>query len=144
MTQADSASVRAVDPPHYRIEAEPLSHFAMAEKTPSKSPQATQWMKGANGGKLQRGNPGNRGGTGRPPSELRAAMRHGLDAALPRLLEVIEEPATPTRDLISAANVLARYRMDERAEEKGGPVQFNVHVVREGVRHPRSTEDELH
>ena len=101
----------------------------MHEKTPSKTPQPVQWMEGANGGKLQRGNPRNRGGTGRPRSELRSAMRKGLDAALPRLLEAIENPATPTRDLIAAVNVLARYGIDSKDEEADEGVELTVRVV---------------
>ena len=100
----------------------------MDEKTPSETPQSRRWMKGANGGKLKRGNPRNRGGPGRPRSELRSAMRKGLDAALPRLLEAIEDPATPTRDLIAAVNVLARYGIDSKDEEREG-VELVVRVV---------------
>ena len=124
-----SAYIGATDQLHYRREAEPLPYFAMAEKTPSKTPEARQWMEGANGGKLQRGNPGNRGGTGRPRSELRSAMRQGLDAALPRLLEAIENPAIPTRDLIAAVNVLARYGIDSKDEEADEGVELVVRVV---------------
>ena len=113
---------------YYRRKSETLPHVAMAEKTPSETPQARQWMEGANGGKLQRGNPGNRGGTGRPRSELRSAMRKGLDAALPRLLDAIEDPATPIRDLIAAVNVLARYGIDSKDEESEG-VELVVRVV---------------
>ena len=55
-------------------------------------------------------------------------MRKGLDAALPRLLEAIGDPATPTRDLIAAVNVLARYGIDSKDEESEG-VELVVRVV---------------
>ena len=55
-------------------------------------------------------------------------MRKGLDAALPRLLEAIEDPATPTRDLIAAVNVLARYGIDSKDEQSEG-VELTIRVV---------------
>lgn len=50
----------------------------MDAKTPSKTPQPEMWMQGTNGGKLRCGNPGNRGGTGRPPNALRDLCREIL------------------------------------------------------------------
>ena len=71
-------------------------------------------------------------------------MRGGLDAALPRLLEVIEDPATPTRDLIAAVGVLARYGMNSKDEELDESVQLEIVVRREwnGDRHSHDLDDE--
>ena len=60
-------------------------------------------------------------------------MRKGLDAALPRLLEAIGDPATPTRDLIAAVNVLARYGIDSKDEDADEGVELVVRVVHADV-----------
>ena len=58
------------------------------------------------GGALQVGNPGNAGGTGRPPNALRAAMRGNLDEVIPDLHKRWQEKEI---DAIQYAEFLAKY-----------------------------------
>ena len=67
-------------------------------------------MDGHNGGKLRRGNPGNKGGTGVPPSAIRAYCRGSFAVRIPILEDIAagEYEATP-RDPIKAIDTLAKY-----------------------------------
>ena len=51
-------------------------------KTPAKTPTV---VPGPNGGTLRRGNPGNRGGTGRPPNVIRAGLREAIPVEVAKL-----------------------------------------------------------
>jgi hypothetical protein len=67
------------------------------DETPRETSRPTPPQRTVNGGKLNSGNPGNRGG-GRPPSVLREVARDGLADALPRLrLVAMGEAVRQTR-----------------------------------------------
>src|SRR5262245_32594053 len=75
----------------------------------------------AHGGALRRGSQkGNTGGSGRPPSELRALARRGFARAIPEMTKIVTAPRkqASNADKIGAANVLGRYGM-------GHPVQID-------------------
>lgn len=75
-------------------------------KSPPKTPPLASPEHG-NGLLYRGGLPGNRGGTGRPPSAIREAMRAGLEAALPYLLQVVNGEIEGDR--LRAIDLLARY-----------------------------------
>lgn len=83
----------------------------MSKRKTSKS-TAVGPVRQANG-QLVGGNPGNRGGTGRPPSVVRAAARARFDELLPMLSEIAKKKGTLARDRIRAADVLGKYGMDQ-------------------------------
>lgn len=73
-----------------------------------------------NGGALYAGGvPGNKGGTGRPPNELRRLAREGVAKALPNIQRLAENADLSARDAdaIAAFNALAKL---------GVPVQHEV------------------
>ena len=56
------------------------------------------------------GNPGNAGGTGRPPNEVRRALRNVLDGkGLAVVEEIIGNPAIDAGDRLRAIEIAARY-----------------------------------
>jgi hypothetical protein len=63
------------------------------------------------------GNPGNKGGTGRPPNEIRARMREGLSAALDLVDKMMEEPdqLSPAQKL-QMVDLLARYGIGAKVD----------------------------
>lgn len=81
----------------------------MSAKTSLKTPQPVRYMPGANGGKLRRGNPGNRGGPGRPPNTLRDLCREILaDAEVQAALwTAARDPQS--RGFASVIKLLASY-----------------------------------
>lgn len=76
------------------------------EKTPKQTPIGVAMMPAGNGGMLKVGNPGNAGGTGRPPSEIRRQLR-GAFADRVSILENIAE-GHPTQTIeVPIASLLA-------------------------------------
>lgn len=67
---------------------------------------------GRNGGRLRRGNPGNRGGRGRAPAEIRATCREKFDTLLPKLERIAKARKSKDADKVRAIDVLGRYGMD--------------------------------
>jgi hypothetical protein len=66
-----------------------------------------------NGGMLKTGNPGNRGGSGRPPNEIRALCREIGYRGLERLAELeIDDPKT----LLDLVNLALRYGVGTKAD----------------------------
>ena len=51
---------------------------------------------------------GNRGGTGRPKSEIRRACAEAFDSRIPRLLEIMDEASTP-QEYMKALDLLGKY-----------------------------------
>jgi hypothetical protein len=75
-------------------------------------------MPGRNGGQLLAGGkPGNRGGTGRPRSEVRALARTVMIEALEQLIERVEKRSLHGHELIRAAELGGRYGLGEVAVE---------------------------
>jgi hypothetical protein len=65
------------------------------------------------GGAIRRGaQPGtNAGGTGRPPSAIRATARQAFDEALPIVAKIVRGKTTKDSDRIRGADVLGKYGM---------------------------------
>jgi len=64
---------------------------------------------GRNGGTLKTGNPGNRGGPGRPRSAIRAAALRAFDERLPLLTAIADNDGQRAADRLKALALLARY-----------------------------------
>lgn len=76
----------------------------------------------AHGGALYRGgNPGNVGGTGRPPSALRALLRKSFEERIIILEQIVDNPDTSANDRIKAIDTLARYGLGPTKEVTGDP-----------------------
>jgi hypothetical protein len=67
------------------------------------------------GGALQRGNPGNRGGTG-VTRQLREAFRGDLETARLRLVEILADTEADPKDLIAIFSTLAKYSVGEKRD----------------------------
>jgi hypothetical protein len=60
------------------------------------------------GALLKGGVVGNRGGTGRPKSEIRRACAEAFDSRIPRLLEIMDNASTP-QEYMKALDLLGKY-----------------------------------
>ena len=69
----------------------------------------------AHGGALQRGNPGNNGGTG-VTRQLREAFRGDLETARLRIVEILADADADPKDLIAIFDKLAKYSVGEKRE----------------------------
>ena len=69
----------------------------------------------AHGGALQRGNPGNNGGTG-VTRKLREAFRGDLETARLRIVEILADADADPKDLIAIFDKLAKYSVGEKRE----------------------------
>lgn len=58
---------------------------------------------------LNVGNPGNKGGPGRPKSEVVAACRQGFDERIPILTQIAEDPNASQSDRLKAIDLLGKY-----------------------------------
>ena len=67
------------------------------------------------GGALQRGNPGNRGGTG-VTRQLREAFRGDLETARQRIVEILADADADPKDLIAIFDKLAKYSVGEKRD----------------------------
>lgn len=67
------------------------------------------------GGALQRGNPGNRGGTG-VTRKLREAFRGDLETARLRIVEILADTAADPKDIIAIFDKLAKYSVGEKRD----------------------------
>lgn len=99
------------------------SHSLNGKKTPAKT---VVMIPQPHGGALKSGgNPGNVGGTGRPPSAIRARMRQHLDSdVLKKVMAEFEAEKLPTLDV---AEFLAKYGL-------GTMKEVSVENVRERLR----------
>lgn len=88
------------------------------------------------GGALRAGGTlGNRGGSGRPPNELRRGLRDILEGGgLKRLEKILVNPKSSDRDVLRALELCLRYGVGlESAEVEAAGASLNVSVI-----HPRS------
>ena len=60
------------------------------------------------GALLKGGVVGNRGGTGRPKSEIRRACAEAFDSRIPRLLDIMDNASTP-QEYMKALDLLGKY-----------------------------------
>lgn len=99
-------------------------------KTPALVPQP-------HGGALQRGNPGNRGGTGRPPSAIREQMRGSFEERIAVLEEIADSPAVAPADRLRAVDILGKHAMKEEGamtmEDARAFAQALYHANREAL-----------
>ncbi len=93
-------------------------------KTPAKSPAQPDTVPQAHGGALRVGNPGNKGGTGRPPDAWKEACRNALSRAdfLTIAERVLKDPKHPA--WLGAAKFLAEHGHGKPAQpvDVGGSV----------------------
>ena len=68
------------------------------------------------GALLSGGVPGNKGGSGRPRSEVRKAALEGAAVAVPRLQQIVARPDAKARDVIDASRVLLEYGVGRQLE----------------------------
>jgi hypothetical protein len=69
----------------------------------------------AHGGALQRGNPGNSGGTG-VTRQLREAFRGDLETARLRIVAILADTTADPKDIINIFDKLAKYSVGEKRE----------------------------
>ena len=84
------------------------------------------------GALLSGGKPGNTPGTGRPPSEIRAAMRVALADRIHILQDIADGENTSDADRMKALDLLAKYGLGTKAEvtgEDGAPLQAGVVIL---------------
>jgi hypothetical protein len=118
--------------------------MARKAKSPTKSPQPGKGelvVPSHGRGKLRRGSkPGtNRGGAGRPPSEIRARLRGSFDARIGILEQIAGDPAVSTADRIRALDLLAKYGLGTQQEHSGpdgAPIPTQIIVTRRVIGAP--------
>lgn len=115
---------------HFRS---PLHGIAMKKKTDRKSAlkDAPLRTPSHGNGQLRVGNPGNKGGTGRPLNAVRALCLEGFTKAVPNLVRIaVNEPVpvgeklvqfSKDADSISAASVLGRFAAPAQVEVGENP-----------------------
>lgn len=64
---------------------------------------------GRNGGRLRRGNPGNKGGLGRTPSEIRQKLRGSFADRVKVCEKIADDPKASPSDRLRALDLLAKY-----------------------------------
>ena len=79
------------------------------------------------GALLAGGQPGNRGGLGKPPSALRERLRGSLEQRIEVLEEIADNPDALDRDRIKAVDILGKYGLGTLRE-------LSVEDVRERLR----------
>lgn len=90
-----------------------------------------------NGGKLRKGNPGNKGGNGAIPKAFKDFMRDEIRNGFKSRHALVEASQDPESKSFSTAwKVATDYDDDKPAEKRQivGPVEVVVKVVREGRR----------
>lgn len=73
------------------------------------------------GALLAGGVPGNRGGTGRPPSVIRERLRGSFDERVKILEQIADDPKATAADRIKAVDMLAKYGLGTQQEVVGDP-----------------------
>ena len=111
-----------------------------SKKSPAKSPaEPGALVPQPHGGQIRRGaQPGtNRGGTGRPPSELRRKMRGSLEDRLHIAEEIADSPTAAYSDRMKALDFLAKYGLGTRQEvtgEDGAAIPTEIVVTRRVIK----------
>ena len=91
------------------MKAKAASRTGKPEKTSGKP--SVQMVPQPHGGALQVGNPGNSGGSGRPPSVVRQRSRDGYYTRIPTLEAIADSEKSKDADKIAAVSVLGRMGM---------------------------------
>ena len=71
---------------------------------------------GRNGGTLKRGNPGNKGGTGRPSDEIRQRCRGSFDERIRVAEEICDNPGSADDTRLKALGILGTYGLGTKTE----------------------------
>lgn len=76
------------------------------------------------------GKPGNKGGTGRPPSAVRAVLRQAFEDRIPLLAAIASGESSGISDQLKALDILAKYGLGNKIELEGAegapPIRFEV------------------
>ena len=88
-----------------------------------------------NGGHFITGNPGNKGGTGRPKNEIREACAESFDQAKQVALDIIAKGTATDADKLRALDILGKYGGLQQVDQTSGdkplptPVDFGSMTV---------------
>lgn len=91
----------------------------MSRKSPAKSagaPIPPLVPQPHGGALLAGGKPGNIGGTGRPKSQVRAALLASFDARIPLLEEIVDNTEAKIEERLKALDMLAKYGLGTKDE----------------------------
>lgn len=100
-------------------------------------PDKSVWFEGRNGGRLRRGNPGNRGGTGRPPGAVKSESRRIYERVLRQLDAILDEAEDGNplalEDLVTVGNMAGRYAglTDDKASLSINVASLHVDALRQ-------------
>ena len=104
-------------------------------KTPAKTPAKRgkgELVPQPHGGAIRRGGT-NRGGTGRPASEIRARMRGSLDERIAIAEQIADNPQSSDSDRLKALDFLAKYGIGTKQEHSGpddSPIPNEIIITR--------------
>jgi hypothetical protein len=102
-------------------------------KTPSQSSRRTPKH---GRGELQVGNPGNRGGTGRPPSAVRARCLGSFDERIHVAEEIASSAQYEAGDRLRALDLLGKYAGLQKVEHTGedsAPIRFTLDLGKAAI-----------
>ena len=91
--------------------------------------QLPPWESAGRGALRTGGTPGNKGGTGRPPSKVRKLCREAFEAGIPMITAIRDDEDERTSDRLKAHELLGRFggvaelalAVDEQPEEEMTP-----------------------
>ena len=87
------------------------------------------------GALLAGGQPGNRGGLGKPPSALRERLRGSLDERVVVLEQIADDESATHRDRIRAVDILAKYGLGQlrevSVEDVRGRLSATIELLRQ-------------
>lgn len=78
-----------------------------------------------NGGSFITGNPGNKGGTGRPKSEVRAALAQAFDKRIPLLESIADNESLPESERMKAMEMMGKYGGLQQVDQTSGDERIN-------------------
>lgn len=78
---------------------------------------------------LNVGNPGNKGGTGRPKSEVRARCVGAFDARISVAEEILDDPDSTPADRLRALDLLGKYGGLQQVDQTSGDEPIKVTVT---------------
>jgi hypothetical protein len=108
-----------------------MSDVSNVEKSVDKTVQP-----GNNGGTLRRGNPGNKGGSGRPPAEIRQRCADGFYRHISKAEQILNAKDASNADKIRALDVLGKYAGLQKIEHEHTKKVYReaIDEVRQGLR----------
>jgi hypothetical protein len=91
-------------------------------------------MPGRNGGTLRRGNPGNAGGTGQPPSAIREKLRGSFEKRVKVLETIADDKTADACDRIRAVDTMAKYGLGALQDVPADEVRDRVSATIDAIR----------